>query len=202
MTRLASAALLVGLITATAARADVAPAKGLKRLPLEHHIATEKDFPDLDFFAVSGDQATPLKLDAKTPATVRAGGGRFRVAELVAVPKDAAKSYPTEKEFRTAVAGGKVPGTVRAKTVFTAFTEVKDSDPRKVGVMKYKLEKIDEKAGLVVVQVKDEPKPEEEEARNAPASRPVALGLALAGCAGFAGLVVARRRNGPGAAAR
>src|SRR5437764_3106329 len=195
MKHVAFAALFVGLLAASAAHADIAPAKGLKRLPLEHQITTEKDYPDLAFFAVSGDPATPLKFDAKTAATVRPGAGRFRVAELVAVPKDAAKSYPTEKDFQAAVAGGKVAGTVRSKTVFTAFTEVKDTDPRKVGVMKFKLEKIDDKNGLVLVPVKDEAKPEEEEAANGPASRQLALGLALTGFVGLAGFAVARRRR-------
>lgn len=194
MKPIAFAALLAGLLAASAARADIAPPKGFKRLPLEHKIETEKDYPEYSFFSVGflAKDATPVKLDAKTPATVTGG---YRGVSLVAVPKDAAKSYPTEKDFQAAVAAGKVEGAIKAKTILPSFTEVKDTDPRKVGVMKYKLEKIDAKDGIVLVPVKDEVKPEEEEALTQPASRPVALGLALAGFIGFTGLVVARRRK-------
>jgi hypothetical protein len=194
MTRIAFTALLAGLLAATAAQADLAPAKGLKRLPLEHMITTEKDYPEYTFFSVGflGKDATPLKLDAKTPAKIT---NVYRLATFVAVPKDAAKSYPTEKDFHAAVAGGKVEGTIKAKTGFGAFIEVKDSDPRKTAVMKYKIEKIDAKDGIVLVEVKNEAKPEEEESLTQPASRSVALGLGLAGLLGFTGLVVVRRRK-------
>ncbi len=180
------------MLLGSMAQADIGPPKGFKRLPLEHKITTEKDYPEFSFFAVSGDKATPVKLDAKTPATIVAGGGRYRSATLVAVPKDAAKKFGSEKEFLEAVVAGKVDGQVKSKQTFLAFTEVKDSDPRKLGVMSYTLEKIDLKDGIVLVGAKVEGKPEEEQSLNAPASRSVALGLALSALIGFTGLVITR----------
>ena len=149
MNRLLTATVL-GLLVGSVAWADIPAPKGLKRLPMEHKITTEKEYPDYTFFAVSGgDKATALKLDPKTPATIAAGGGRYRFASLVAVPKDAAKKYDSEKDFLAAVAGGKVDGLLRSKLSFSAFTEVKDSETRKVIVVEYKIEKIDAKEGIV-----------------------------------------------------
>lgn len=152
MTRLL-AVVLLGAMAGTAV-ADIPPPKGQKRTPLEHKITTEKEFPDFALYVISGgDKAEAVKLDPKTPATVTAGGGRYRAVQLVAVPKDAAKKYAGEKEFLAAVAAEKVDGLLKAKNYFSAFTVVKDTDTRKSIVVEYRLEKIDPKDGIVVTEV-------------------------------------------------
>jgi hypothetical protein len=203
MKRLVLGAAIVGLMAVGGAQADVAPPKGLKRIPLEYKITTDTAYADYAFFAISGgDKAEAVKLDPKTPATVKAGGGRYRIASLVAVPKDAAKGFPSEKDFLAAVAKEKVDGLVKSKTVFDAFTTVKDTDTRKTIVETYKVEKIDAKDGIVLKKVgeprgeKKDGKEEESPAAALPegAAFPwMAAGLAGAGVIGFAGLWLARR---------
>lgn len=144
-------AMVGALITVSVAFADVAPNPGFKRVPLEHKVSIEKDAPDYVFFSVSGlGDAKPVKLDAKNPATLKAsGGGPGRAVYLVAVPKDAGKKFDNEKDFHAAVGKGKIDGMIRAKTSFWAFNDIKESDPRKVIVVEYKIEKIDPKEGIV-----------------------------------------------------
>ncbi|MDB5305917.1 MAG: hypothetical protein JWO38_119 [Gemmataceae bacterium] len=204
------AVLVLGTAAAGLARADVPPPPGFKRVAVEHKIATEKEYPGYLFFAISGgDKATPVKLDPKTPAVITAGGGRYRFAALVAVPKDAAKQYETEKEFHAALAKGKVDGLLRAKTSFTAFVEIKDGDPRKTVVEEYQLEKVDAKDGIVLGRPKkegtpkdppqeesDEVFPGEPTAAVAPRGQLWVAGLAAFAGIAFAGLWLARRQRG------
>jgi hypothetical protein len=200
MTRTLSVFTL-GLLCAAAARADVAPPPGFKRVTVEHKITTGKDYPGYVFFAVSGgDKATPVKLAPNTPATITAGAGRYRLASLVAVPKDAAKKFESEKEFRAAVAEGKVAGLLRAKTTFAAFADVKAAGAPKTMVKEYKLEKIDPKEGIVLVPVKKAgapgAPPQEESDEDAPDGPEVTAAaprgrLWVAGLAAFAGLAFA-----------
>jgi hypothetical protein len=146
----------VGLVCAGIAQADIPPPSGLKRVSLEHKITTDKEYPDYVFYAVSGgDKVEPVKIDPKTPAVIKAGGGRYRFVNLVVVPKGAAKEYQTDKEFNAAIASGKVTGQVKAKTGFDAFTTVKDGDTRRTIVKEYRLEKIDDKDGIVLAMKKD-----------------------------------------------
>jgi hypothetical protein len=201
MKRLLAAAALVAV--AGTAAADIPPPKGLRRIPLEHKITTEKEFPDFALYAVSGgDKAEAVKLDPKTPATVTAGGGRYRSAQLVAVPKDAAKKYPSEKEFLAAVAAEKVDGLLKAKNYFSAFTTVKDADTRKTIVVEYKLEKVDPKDGIVLTEVNSEREPKKGESRGgeddeaaayAPRGGAWVAGLTAAAGLAFGGVWVARR---------
>jgi hypothetical protein len=185
--------LVLGALAVSVARADIPPPKGLKRISLEHKITTEKEFADYAFFAVSGgDKATAVKLDPKTPATVTAGGGRYRTASLVAVPKGAEKKFDSEKDFLAAVAKGTVEGMLKAKTTFDAFTTVKDSDPRKTIVKEYTLEKIDPKDGIVLTAKKDDAKdsPEESDDAGATAIAPHG-GLWVAGMIASLGVLLA-----------
>lgn len=159
------AVLAVGVLTIGIARADIAPPKGLKRIALEHKITTDKELGDYVLYAISGgDKATALKLDPKTPATITAGGGRYRTALLVAVPKGADKKFDNEKDFLAAVAKEKVDGLIKAKTTFSAITTVKDTDPRTKIVKEYTLDRIDPKNGIVLTEKKEDskPKPDEE----------------------------------------
>ncbi|MBA4063903.1 MAG: hypothetical protein C0501_09360 [Isosphaera sp.] len=202
MSRLLAA--VTGLVLAGTAAADIAPPKGLKRVVLDNTITTEKEYPDLAFFLVSGgDKVEPVKLDPKTPLVIagEGRGGRFRFVTLQAVPKDAAKAYPTEKEFHAAVAAGKVEGQVGGKGGFGALTEVKDTDPRKVVTREWKVEKIDAKNGIVVTAAPDgtkkEPAPpkEDEEAVSAPRGGVWVAGLAAAAAVALTGLWLAGRRR-------
>lgn len=206
-------AVAVGFLCVATAAADIAPPRGVKRVPLEYKVETERAYPDYTFFAISGgDKAQPVKLDPKTPAKVTAGGGRYRVAMLVAVPKDAAKSFPNDKAFTAAVASGKVPGLIRTKTPFYAFTDLKDSDTRKVVVQRYKVDKVDAREGIVLVQVKDA-KCDADEDDGTPVENPeVPLAAApkgkiwVAGASAtlavmLTGLWLARRTRGPRAGA-
>lgn len=167
------AVLVLGLLVAAVARADVAPPKGMKRVTLDHKITTEKEFPDYIFFTVIGggragfggknplgaaEGVTQVKLDPKTPIVIPGASrnpGIGRQGHLVATPKDAAKAYGSEKEFLAAVRNGKVEGMIRAKTLLDSITVVKDTDTRTTVVQEYKLEKIDAKDGMVLTRVKE-----------------------------------------------
>ncbi|MCE9564698.1 MAG: hypothetical protein K8U57_21910 [Planctomycetes bacterium] len=150
--------MVVALLGASVALADIGPPPGFKRVPLEHKVTTEKDYPDYLFYSITGvgTPAVEVKLDSKTPATLTAaGGGPGRAARLVAVPKEASKKFDNEKEYLAAVGKGKVEGMIRAKTTFWAFNEVKEADAPKVIVKEYKIEKIDPKEGIVYTSDKD-----------------------------------------------
>src|SRR6476646_7805261 len=97
-----SLAVVAVLVVAGFAAADVAPPKGLKRVPLDHKITTDKEYSDYVFYTVIGGgrnvKVAEVKLDPKTPAVV-AGAGRngiSRLGQFVAVPKDAGKKYGSE----------------------------------------------------------------------------------------------------------
>jgi hypothetical protein len=196
----------VAILVAGAARADVAPPKGLKRVVLDNKITTEKEYPEVAFFLLSGgDKVEPVKLDPKNPLVIEGAGrgGRYRFVQIFAVPKDAAKNYDSEKAFHEAIAKGKVEGQVKSKTGFGTLTTVKDTDPRKSVVEEYKLEKIDPKEGLVITAVakKDPtatpPKDGEEEEATAYTPRGAAWVAGLAATLGLVltGLWVVRRNR-------
>jgi hypothetical protein len=211
MRRIAMAAV-VGLIAVSLARADLRP-PGTKNIPVENRIEVDKDYPEWEFFTVRGNgEVKAVKLDLKTPVVIPGSGALgngpipkkgevpvrpYRTTSLVAVPKEAVKQYPTEKELFAAVAAQKVPGAVESKALWD-HESVKDTDSRKSVVNRYKLDKIDPKDGVVLQPIKDEPKkPQEEEEAAAPAqsaSRFLAVGLAMSGVFAFAGLWLVRRR--------
>ncbi len=201
MRRFAAILALVSLVGL--AQADIGPPPGIRRIPFEAKIVTEKAFPDYVFFAVSGDKATALKLDAKSPGTIKAAGGRYRSATLVAVPKDAAKGFNSEKEYLAAVVNGKVDGLVRAKQTFYSTKDVKEADPRKSVVEVYNLVKVDAKAielQPVKAAQKNSPKNAPEEADEdeiaaevAPKSRFFVSGIAAFLGIALAGLWLIRR---------
>jgi hypothetical protein len=163
--------LALALLVGGAARADVAPPKGQKRVALDHKITTDKEFPDYRFYTViggggrgggfqgKGDPAasargvTEVKFDPKTPIEIKAAGrgaGIGRQGSLVAVPKDARKKYASDDEYLAAIRLSKVEGAIRAKTNFDAITVVKDTDTRTTVVMEWKVENITAKDGFVL----------------------------------------------------
>jgi len=195
-------ALTAVLALGLTALADIGPPPGIKRIPYEARILVSKDVTGYLFFAVSGgDKATPVKADEKTAGSVKAGGGRYRSAELVAVPADAEKKFGSEKEFHAAIAKGKVDGLVKAKRTFNAFNDVKEADTRKSIVEEFTITKVDEK-GITLEAAKpakgDSPKnaPDESEpAEDLPSSamRPQG-GWIVAGIAAFFALALAGLR--------
>ena len=198
--------LAVALLVVGAVHADVAPPKGLKRVVLDNKITTEKEYPDYVLFLISGgDKVEPVKLDPKTPLVIAgaARGGRYRFVQLLAVPKDAAKKYDSEKAFHEALAAGKVEGQLKSKTGFGTLTTIKDADTRKSVVAEYKLEKIDPKEGIVIVAAKGDgptsspPKDggEDGEVASAPKRGAWVAGLAAALGVALAGVWLARRKR-------
>jgi hypothetical protein len=200
------ATLLLGLLVTSVAYADLGPPKGLRRVPLVHKITTEHEFPDHVFFLVSGrDKVEPVKLAPKTPLEISGVGrvGPFRFTELVAVPKDAAKKYGSDKDFHAAIAAGKVDGLVKSKTGFSAETTIKNTDTRRLVVEEYRLEKIDTKNGIIITRIKGEPEPAPDGPTGAEAGATVYTprgGLWIAGvvaslAVAFTGLWLVRRNR-------
>jgi hypothetical protein len=183
------AVALVALTSAGPARADIPPPAGFKRVTVDHKIETTKEFADYAFFTVIGfEQVTAVKLDTKKAYTIEGKnrGGAFQFCELVAVPKDAAKGYATEKDFHAALAKGKVTGQIKAKEDFSSLTTLKATDARSSVTVTHKLEKVSAKDGIVFAEgKKGGGKPEEEELSGRPRG-----GLVVAGLAAAAGLVL------------
>jgi hypothetical protein len=158
-------ALAVGLLAAAVAQADGLPPKGFKRVVVDHKITTDKEIADYTFYTViyggkAGPKVTEVKLDPKTPIEIpgvkRTGIGRQ--GWLVAVPKDAAKKYDSEKAFIEAIQKSKVEGMARTKGILDSTSSVKDTDTRSTIVKEHKFEKIDG-ATIVLVTKKDEGAP-------------------------------------------
>jgi hypothetical protein len=205
--------LVVALLAAAPARADLIP-PGTRNIPVEHRIETDAEHPDWLFFVVRGSGgASKVALDPKTPIVIpgssAVGQGPvprkgekertipYRASAVVAVPREAAKAYKTEKELLAAVDEGKVAGALALNGHFFDHTNAKANDPRKSIVKRYRLTKLDARAGATLEPVK-EGGPEEEEQAAAPGSfRWVAAGLALAAAVGFAGLWLAGRARRP-----
>ncbi len=148
---------VLGGVAETTVRADGLPPRGQKRIPVDYRISTEKNFPEYEFFTIIGFQrVTPVKLDTTNPVVIPGAGrmGRSSVCSFVAVPKDAAKKYASEAEFLQALRNGTVEGLVRAKTRLGSTTTVKESDPRKMAVVEYRVEKITATEGIVLVPAK------------------------------------------------
>jgi hypothetical protein len=111
-----------------------------------------------------------------------------RLAELVAVPKDAAKRYASVKDFQAAIAAGKVEGMVKGNARFSPETTLKDTDPRRSVMEEHKLEKLDAKEGLVIKPIQKKPGPSEEPAAEEAETGGTVYtprgGVLIAGCRG------------------
>ena len=192
-------ALGLGLLAASAVRADGLPPKGVKTVAVDHKITTDREYPDYDFYTVFGSsraaKVVAVKFDPKTPIEI-AGGGNFgvtRVGYLAAVPKDAAKKYDTEKEFHDALKTGKVEGLVRTKGRLESVQTVKDTDARKSVLVEHKLTSLDAKGGIVLDTKKDDA-PDKKESPDEDAPGVTAYtprgGLWVAGGAAFAAVTL------------
>jgi hypothetical protein len=192
MTRSILALTVLGLAMSDA-RADVAPPKGQVRVPVDYVISTNKDYPDYVFVVVIGADAEWSKkaeLTKDKPLRIEAAGrgGRARLCWLAAVPADAAKGFKSDKELFQAVIDRKIPGLVTTKdTGFSPFTVRSEKDAPKLIEEKYKLDRLDKEAGIVLSAEKvgraDDPDPhglkEESAVRWAVAG--VAAALAVSG---------------------
>lgn len=206
MRRLLASIVLLAL--AGTASADLLPPtpKGFKRVPASHQIATEKDFPEYSLFVVKvaysapGQKtertAAPAKLDPKNPLTLKtSAGASFTTSyELVAVAKDAAKEFASEKDFLQAIADGKVKGQLTAKTKISggSTTLIPEKDARKEAVTKHNLEKID-KDGLVLTTEKSKdpvPPPGCDDSEDADAVTTAPKHAAIAAGLGFTGALL------------
>jgi hypothetical protein len=207
------AAGVVLFVASAMTRADLIP-PGTRNIAVDHQFETDKDYPDWVFFVVRGSGGVEkVKLDAKTPAVVKGsaavGNGPppqpgqkdkgitlpYRASALIAVPKDAAKGYKTDKELHAAIEDAKVAGQVRVKDAFYDHENAAANDARKSITRRLKVTKIDPKEGIVVEAVKGTAKDkEEEEAANTRGMFPwVAGGLATAAAVCVAGLAITRR---------
>jgi hypothetical protein len=192
---------LLATLTAGVAHADVAPPPGKKRVSIDYVFSTETDFKNYMFFAVIGGEADWSKRleikpgkPAKLPGADR--GGRARLGWLIAVPATAEKDFTSADEFKAAAVAKKIPGTVQADVGLDSLGILAERDKRTVIDRKYRIDRIDEKKGIVLIDA--EPKGPTEEPK-----RPGGLGRAeiLAGCCaalGLAGLGVWLVRRGRG----
>jgi hypothetical protein len=143
-------AALCVVFTSAVALADIPPPAGFKRILRVHRITTDKEFNDYTFFKVHFDEVKAVKLDPKN-AVVFDGAG-LAGADLVAVPRDAAKKYASEKEFHKAILEDKVPGMHKSNEDFSTRGTAKITFKGDKLTLEYKLEKIDPKTGIVLTK--------------------------------------------------
>jgi hypothetical protein len=188
-------------LAAGVARADVAPPPDEKRVPIDYVFSTETEFKDYVFFAVIGGEADWSKRleikpgkPAKLPGADR--GGRARLGWLIAVPAAAEKDFKTADEFKAAAVAKKIPGIVQADVGLDSLGVLSEKDARTVIDRKYRIDRIDEKKGIVLINA--EPK-----GPSADSKKPGGLswGEILAGsfaALGLAGLGIWLVRRGRG----
>jgi hypothetical protein len=207
-----AAVVLVGLFGAGLVRAD-SLLPGTRNLPIDYRIETDKDYPDLVFFTIRGSgSVTSVQFDQKTPLTIPGSNAEgkgpvlppgeklnrpYRSTSLVAVPKEAAGSYPTEKAFHAALDAGTVPGLAKSQPLYD-HRNVPTGDPRKSIVRVFRVEKIDPKEGIVLTELKNAEGSEGEGGREATTGPGVQLwmvGLAGSLAVVLAGVWLVRRRR-------
>ncbi|MFO0824055.1 MAG: hypothetical protein U0792_13240 [Gemmataceae bacterium] len=143
---------LLAILTGGLSKADIGVPPGTRFIPTDHKIETPQDYPDYNFFVITGEKVTAVKLGAKTPLTVTSGTmhPKLKTAALVAVPKDAQKQFKSQVEFNKALVMQKVPGGVTANTVFSGATAVKGKDNRRTIVERWTVEKVNDKDGIIL----------------------------------------------------
>lgn len=154
-------ALGVGLFATSIAIADIGPPKGVKRVTLDHKITTDVEITDYTFYTVlsagkGAPKVTQVKFGPKSPIVIPGGPrGIFGFQGwVVAVPKDAAKTYASNKDFLKAIQDGKVEGS--AKTLnLDSFAVVKDTDKRNKIVREHTFDKVDGKMLLLTTKNDD-----------------------------------------------
>jgi hypothetical protein len=206
-----AAALVLGGLTGSIARADVPPPpppKGMKYVHVIHKFASESDFPDYEFYSVITSPGNKYTVKAvkltRTPAVIwdLTDLPRRATLKLTAVPKDAAKKYETEQAFHAALGKGTVAGQAETKDDFwrpgLAPTSEKDTVE---GV--YTVTKVSAKDGIVIPVTYKQPKLEpgceadqDGGVSAAPRGGVWVAGLAVAAAFLTGGLWLTRRRVG------
>ena len=152
--------VLLGLVTASVAWADIAPPSGRVRVPLDHVITTDKAYPEYVFVVVvgqEGDWSYKGELTPDKPLRIAGKGrdGRARLCWLAAIPADAAKGFKSDKELVAAVVDNKVPGTLKSKGAdFDSFTVVPEKNAPKVVEENHRVERISKDEGIVLASAK------------------------------------------------
>jgi hypothetical protein len=197
-------AAFVVLGLAAGARADAPPPAGQVRVPVDHVITTDKDYPDYVFVVVIGadaDWSKKAELTKDKPLKIEAAGrgGRARLCWLAAVPAAAAKEFKSDKELFQAVIDRKVPGLLTTKDInFSPFTVRSEKDAPKVIEEKHKLERLDKDKGIVLTSEKvglaDDADPQGLKEESAVRWAVAGVAAALAAC-GLGVWLVGRRRT-------
>lgn len=145
----------LAILTTGISRADIGIPKDMRLIPTDHKIETETDFTDFNFFIISGEKITAVKLAPKTPLLVTSASmhPKLKVANLVAVPKDAQKGFKTPAEFQKALREQKVTGALTANTVFSGTTAVKLGDKRASITERWTVDKVNDKDGILLTPV-------------------------------------------------
>lgn len=148
--------VLVALAGSAAARADVAPPPGTKRVPVTTVVEAAEEFPDVVFLASSSStDFEPPSPDGKaggwqvrhsvSAVSLRPGqparntGGRRSGSILYAIPKAAADKTPDRDQLLKDVAAGKVPGA--AHVAFGSVAELPAADRRAELTVRYRVER-------------------------------------------------------------
>jgi hypothetical protein len=150
---------------------------------------------------MGGPKVTEVKFDPKTPIEIpgakRTGAGRQ--GWVVAIPKDAAKNYGTEKAFIEAVQKGKVEGMAKTRNL-DSMDILKETDKRDIILREHKFERLDGK-NIILSTKKDEgvptpkpaePKKDSADEEDAPPSGTAAPrgGMLIAGVAAVAAIML------------
>lgn len=205
-------AFAAGLLAVAAARADLAvpPPPGKKFVKVEVQLTTDKGYPDYEFYATTPVAVQKVEFGPDAPAKftpVRTRPGATPApppAPFWAVPKGTGAEYPNTRALFNALVTGKVKGQAALKKSFPYQATIDATDKRTVVTETYAVEKIDEKAGIVLKAVppppgsapptkSDKSAPADESEATAPRGGPVVAGLAAALALAFAGVWLARR---------
>lgn len=214
-------ALGLALGTTAALVADV-PVPGRHLVDGEHRFVTEAEIPDYAIFLLTREvvektpnnleftgkyKVRPVELTPKKPFTLTRADvpnfyGHSVDFRIVAVPKDAAKSFAKPDDFHTALTAGKVEGQITAKGDFGVERSVPNRDKRPVICFEHVVERITAKDGFVLKSRELADKTGEKPMSAAPAE-PGPLGwvsgVALAAAFATGGLWLTRRRASPSA---
>lgn len=143
-------AVLCVAFTSAVALADIPPPAGFKRITRVHKITTDKEFAEYAFFKTRFDEVKAVKLDPKNAVVFDDAG--LAGGDLVAVPREAAKKYASEKEFHKAILEDKVPGMHKTSEDFSTRGTAKITFKGDKLTIEYKLEKIDAKSGITLTK--------------------------------------------------
>lgn len=117
-------------------RADIAPDKGFKRIPIRMTLETNEDLSDHRFFVISSDLVKEIHIRSGEKTTVGplGGGARYRSGKIVAIPTASLREFGDDltgdqlAELRSTVANDGPAGTTELLTQ-DLFREVVEGYP-------------------------------------------------------------------------